>query len=135
MSRQRTTGTAPEILLRSELHKMGLRFRVNRRPIPGLRRNADIVFGPARVAVMVDGCFWHSCPIHRTSPKSNAEWWTEKLRKNEIRDKETDERLAAEGWQAVRVWEHEDPRVAARRVETVVRKRRGYPKLSKRSGP
>jgi DNA mismatch endonuclease (patch repair protein) len=103
---------------------MGLRFRVNRRPIPGLRRNADVVFGPTRVAVMIDGCFWHSCPIHRTSPKSNAKWWKDKLQKNRARDRETDAQFAEEGWKVMRVWEHEDPSAAARRIAAVVRRRR-----------
>jgi DNA mismatch endonuclease (patch repair protein) len=124
MSRQRTADTNPEIRLRMQLHGMGLRYRINRRPISGLRRSADIVFGPARVAVMVDGCFWHSCPIHRTSPKANAAWWRDKLRRNEIRDRETDLRFAEEGWQVVRVWEHEDPVVAARRIQKIVNRRR-----------
>src|SRR4051812_41368293 len=79
MSQQRSRDTAPEIALRRELHRRGHRFRVARRPVPGLRSTADIVFGPAKVAVYVDGCFWHSCPEHATQPVSNREWWAEKL--------------------------------------------------------
>lgn len=123
MSRQRSRDTDPERALRSSLHRRGLRYRLHRRPVPGLRRQADIVFGPARVAVFVDGCFWHCCPEHTTSPKSNAAWWSAKLAANVARDRDTDEQLAVAGWAVVRVWEHEDPVAAAARVAQVVRSR------------
>jgi DNA mismatch endonuclease (patch repair protein) len=90
-------------------------------PIPGTRRRADLLFRGARVAVFVDGCFWHSCPIHRTSPKANGEWWRQKLEANERRDRDTDALLQKAGWHAVRVWEHEKPSVAAKRVENLVK--------------
>jgi DNA mismatch endonuclease, patch repair protein len=102
---------------------MGLRFRVDRSPVPGLRRRADIVFSPSRVAVFVDGCFWHGCPEHATAPKANAQWWADKLAANELRDRDTDRRLAEAGWLGVRVWEHEAVVEAARRVATVVQAR------------
>ena len=124
MSTQRTQGTTPELQVRSQLHALGLRFRLHRQPIKGLRRTADIVFGPSRVVVMVDGCFWHSCPDHGTRPQANGQWWEAKLRRNAERDRETDERLSAEGWRVVRVWEHEDPVAAAARVRDVVEERR-----------
>lgn len=124
MSRLGRRDTLPELALRSELHRRGLRFRVDRAPLRGLRSRADIVFGPARVAVYVDGCFWHSCPEHATRPKSNAEWWERKLRRNQERDAETDLALREQGWEVVRIWEHEDPVEAADRVEEAVSSRR-----------
>ena len=121
MSRQRSRDTDPERVLRSRLHRMGLRFRIHRRPVAGVRREADVVFAGARVAVFVDGCFWHRCPDHGTFPKNNGAWWEAKLAANAARDADTDRRLAEAGWQVVRVWEHEDPGEAAARVATVVR--------------
>lgn len=109
--------TAPELALRKELHKRGLRFRVDMAPIPGLRRRADVVFTRRRVAVYVDGCFWHRCPQHATDPKSNVRWWAAKLEANVRRDRDTDIRLAAAGWTVVRIWEHESAMTAADRVE------------------
>ncbi len=120
MSRQRRTGTAPETALRKELHRRGARFFVDRAPLPGLRRRADLVFPRRRVAVYVDGCFWHSCPRHATHPKNNAQWWAEKLAGNVARDRDTDARLAAAGWLVVRIWEHEDAGDAADRVQAAL---------------
>lgn len=121
MSRQRSRDTDPERVLRSRLHRMGLRFRVHRRPVAGVRREADLVFAGPRVAVFVDGCFWHRCPDHGTSPKNNGPWWEAKLAANAARDADTDRRLAEAGWQVVRVWEHEAVEAAAARVAEVVR--------------
>src|SRR5436190_18704707 len=73
--------TKPELALRRALHALGLRYRVHRRPIPELRRQADLVFGPARVAVFIDSCFWHRCPTHYRPPKTNASWWEAKTRR------------------------------------------------------
>ena len=85
-----------------------MRFRVDA-PIPGLpRRRADVVFTRARIAVFVDGCFWHGCPEHATHPARNAEWWATKLARNVERDRETDEHLRATGWTVLRFWEHAD---------------------------
>lgn len=123
MSRQRSRDTGPERALRSLLHRRGLRFRLHQRPLPGVRRQADIVFRGARVAVFVDGCFWHSCPDHATSPRANGAWWRDKLAANVSRDRDTDQRLRDAGWVVVRVWEHEDPAAAAERVGEVVRRR------------
>jgi DNA mismatch endonuclease (patch repair protein) len=122
--RQRTRDTKPELALRSALHRAGLRFRVDRSVLPDRRFRADVVFGPTRVAVFVDGCFWHSCPIHGNRPKNNAEWWAVKLDANVERDRSTDGLLTAAGWLPVRVWEHEDATVAAARIGAVVTARR-----------
>lgn len=122
MSRQRSRDTDPERALRSLLHGMGLRFRLHRRPVAGLRREADLVFVGPRVAVFVDGCFWHCCPEHATSPRANGAWWATKLAANVARDRDTDERLRAAGWRVVRVWEHEEPARAAARVARAVRR-------------
>lgn len=124
MRRTRQRETAPELRLRSALHAVGARFRVQRPPLPGMRRRADVVFPRERVAVFADGCFWHSCPEHATVPKANRRWWVAKLDANVRRDTDTDARLAAAGWAVVRVWEHEDPREAAARVFAVVQERR-----------
>lgn len=107
--------------IRRRLHALGYRYRVDVRPLAGLNRRADLVFGPRRIAVFVDGCFWHACPDHGTWPKANGDWWRAKLERNRRRDAETDELLSAEGWTVVRVWEHEDPVEAADRVEAVLR--------------
>ncbi|MDR7167563.1 DNA mismatch endonuclease (patch repair protein) [Nocardia kruczakiae] len=120
MARQRRTGTAPETALRTELHRRGLRYFVDRAPLPGLRRRADLVFPRRKVAVYVDGCFWHRCPEHATYPKNNAEWWAEKLAGNVARDRDTDARLTAAGWLVVRIWEHENSVAAADRVQSAL---------------
>jgi DNA mismatch endonuclease (patch repair protein) len=124
MSRQARRDTAPEIALRRALHRRGLRYRVGVRPVPELRGAADVVFTAARVAVYVDGCFWHMCPEHSTMPTNNAAWWKTKLEGNRTRDRRTDEVLARHGWRVVRVWEHDDPEQAAERVAAVVRRAR-----------
>ncbi|MFJ1868923.1 very short patch repair endonuclease [Streptomyces sp. NPDC088097] len=130
MSRQKSRDTAVEVALRKALHAAGARYRIHRRPVKGVRREADIVFGPARVAVFVDGCFWHGCPEHATWPKNNAEFWRGKIEGNRRRDGDTDARLAESGWLALRVWEHEDADGAAARILAVVAARRptGAPK-------
>ncbi|GLZ43293.1 very short patch repair endonuclease [Actinokineospora sp. NBRC 105648] len=120
MSRQRSRDTRIEVALRRHLHALGLRYRVHRRPVRAVRREADVVFGPTRVAVFVDGCFWHGCPDHATWPRRNAEFWRTKIETNQRRDRDTDARLAEEGWTVVRVWEHDDPAAAAARVRDVV---------------
>jgi DNA mismatch endonuclease (patch repair protein) len=124
MSRQKSRNTQVEIELRRRLHAAGLRYRIHRRPVLGVRREADIVFGPARVAVFVDGCFWHGCPEHATWPRRNAEFWREKIEGNRRRDANTDTRLADAGWLVVRVWEHEGIDAAAARVQRAVAARR-----------
>jgi len=124
MKAVRRRDTDIEVALRSALHLLGLRFRVDRPPLPGMRRKADVVFPTERVAVYVDGCFWHACPLHATWPKANAEWWRKKIEDNRRRDEDTNRRLDEAGWTAVRVWGHEVPAEAAARVASVVRSRR-----------
>lgn len=116
--------TGPELALRSALHRRGLRYRVHRRVERAVRTSVDIAFGPSRVAVFVNGCFWHRCPIHGTVPKANREWWLEKLERNVQRDRHNDAALAAHGWTVIRVWEHEDIEQVADEIATVVRSRR-----------
>lgn len=116
--------TAAEKALRSALHKKGLRFRIDGKPIKALNRKADIVFRPAKVAVFVDGCFWHGCPIHGTQAKENAEFWAKKIKQNQERDKDTVIQLQAVGWRVIRVWEHEDPEKTAQEIYDIVVKRK-----------
>jgi len=120
-----TRDTPAELAIRRILHAKGLRYRVDVRPEKALRRKADIVFGPARVAVFVDGCFWHDCPLHGSAPKANAAWWREKLRTNVARDRDTDARLTEAGWTVLRVWEHERPSAAAELIARTVAQRLG----------
>jgi DNA mismatch endonuclease (patch repair protein) len=87
------------------------------------RRKADIVFTRVHVAVFIDGCFWHSCPRHGTVPVTHAEYWGHKLLRNQERDRETDQVLAAAGWSVLRFWEHEPAEEAAAKIESVVRGR------------
>ncbi|WP_298991943.1 very short patch repair endonuclease [uncultured Pseudokineococcus sp.] len=120
MQRQRRRDTSPELALRRELHRRGWRYYVDKAPTPTPRRRADLLFPRRHVAVYVDGCFWHRCPEHATQPRANAIWWTQKLAANVARDRDTDRRLAVEGWTVVRIWEHETPVEAATRVEVAL---------------
>jgi len=122
MKGQRQAGTKPELAIRQILHARGMRYRVDAPlPIPGLRRRADLLFAGPKVAVFVDGCYWHACPLHGTSPKANAEWWSAKLTANVERDRDTDRRMTELGWTVVRIWEHEDPESASMRVAEQIR--------------
>jgi DNA mismatch endonuclease (patch repair protein) len=108
MSAQRREGTGPEMALRRALHARGLRYRLHLAPVPTLRRRADIVFGPARVAVFVDGCFWHGCPEHgKRQHDVNGWYWPAKIARNRERDRDTDNVLGEHGWAVVRLWEHQ----------------------------
>lgn len=111
--------------LRRAIHALGLRYRVHRRPIPDLRRTADVVFMSARVAVFVDGCFWHGCEVHRNLPASNRDWWAAKIAYNRRKDADTNARLLAADWLPIRVWEHDDPVEAAHAIAVVVSQRSG----------
>ena len=120
MQQQRRRDTKPEIEVRRRLHAAGLRFRVDVKPEPDLRVRADIVWRGRRIAVFLDGCFWHGCPTHGTRPKTNADWWSAKLAANVARDRRTDEELTSRGWRVLRYWEHEPPAdVAADLFEAV----------------
>src|SRR3989442_10311191 len=114
--------TPCEIALRSAIHRMGLRFRVDW-SLPGTRRRADLAFVSAKVVVFVDGCFWHGCPKHATWPKANAKWWRDKIETNMRRDRGTDALMRASGWKVLRFWEHEDVNRAASRVVRAVESR------------
>lgn len=123
MLRTRRRDTGCEMALRRLLHAMGLRYRVDH-PLPiDRRRRADLVFTGARVAVFVDGCFWHGCPLHGTTPRANRDWWMAKIDANRARDQDTIQRLRGIDWVGLRVWEHEDPGETARSVANVVRQR------------
>jgi DNA mismatch endonuclease (patch repair protein) len=122
MQTQRRRDTAPEVAIRKALHALGWRFRIDYK-VPSSRRRMDIAFPRLRVAVFVDGCFWHACPIHGSAPRQNADWWAEKLRKNVERDRDTDRLLAQLGWTVVRVWEHEDVAKSVRRLQSLLERR------------
>ena len=116
MRSTRQRGTAAELAVRAAGDALGLCYEVDRSPMLGIRRRADLVFEAERVAVFVDGCFWHACPEHATWPKANAEWWRAKIEANVARDRDTDRRLTEAGWRVVRVWEHEAADDAASRI-------------------
>ncbi|MES9537542.1 DNA mismatch endonuclease Vsr [Actinomadura sp. NPDC000600] len=120
----RNRDTSPELALRSLVHAAGLRYRVAAKPLTGMRRTADLVFRPTRVAVFIDGCFWHGCPEHFVPPKTNPEYWRGKIGRNMERDRDTDARLAEAGWLVLRFWEHEPPDDCAQTVCEAVRSRR-----------
>ncbi|MDM3973869.1 very short patch repair endonuclease [Mycobacterium marseillense] len=123
MQANKNRDTKPEVALRSAVHALGLRYRVATRPLKGFRRTADMVFSRARVAVFLDGCFWHGCPEHHTVAMTNGKFWADKVVENRARDRDTDQRLADAGWISLRVWEHEDPEEAAMRVRDAVLER------------
>jgi DNA mismatch endonuclease (patch repair protein) len=120
MESQARRDTAPEIALRHHLHALGLRYRIDRK-IEGVSSRPDLVFVRARVAIYVDGCFWHRCPLHGTVPASNRAWWRRKLEENVDRDRRVSSGLKKLGWRVIRVWEHEDPGRAARRIAEIIR--------------
>ncbi|MFD8596350.1 very short patch repair endonuclease [Kitasatospora sp. NPDC059646] len=120
MQANRSRDTGPELALRRAVHARGLRYRVSARPLKELRRTADLLFTRAKVAVFLDGCFWHGCPEHHTVAVRNGTYWASKVERNRTRDADTNQRLAEAGWTVVRVWEHEDPIEAAARVEAAL---------------
>ncbi|MEO3841654.1 very short patch repair endonuclease [Streptomyces sp. B22F1] len=124
MQGNRNRDTRPELALRRAMHALGLRYRVGVRPLSNLRRTADAAFTRWKVAVFLDGCFWHGCPEHPSRVITNSSFWAEKVSKNRERDADTNRRLVDAGWLVVRIWEHEDPAVAAQRVRRVVMQRR-----------
>lgn len=123
MRGNRKRDTRPERRLRAELHRRGLRYRVAAKPLKGRGAVADVVFVGARVAVFLDGCFWHGCPDHFAPPRTNAGYWGPKIERNRERDIATNAALSSSGWLALRVWEHEEPVHAAERVATAVQAR------------
>lgn len=120
MAKVRQTGTGAEIALRRELYRRGLRYRIDFEVLKKPRRIADIVFPGQKIAVFVDGCFWHGCPEHATWPKQNAEFWRQKIEANRLRDADTNERLRGIGWTVLRFWAHESPAEAAEAVVQTV---------------
>ncbi|MBB5075646.1 very short patch repair endonuclease [Nonomuraea endophytica] len=121
MRSQREFDTGIEVTLRKLLWNRGLRYRVHAQVIPGTRRKVDLVFPRAKVAVFVDGCFWHGCPRHYTAPANNNSWWLKKVTVNRARDIDSFKRLRAANWRVIRVWEHQDLVLAADRIEVLVR--------------
>ncbi len=124
MQSQLRRDTLPEVGLQNALTRKGLRFHKNVKPLPDLRREVDILFVTTKVAVFVDGCFWHGCPQHTRPTKSNTKWWADKIATNQARDIETTAALKRKGYRVIRVWEHEDPEKAADRVEAAIERRK-----------
>lgn len=120
MLSNRRRDTSPELAVRRRIHAAGLRYRVDFAPLGG-RRKADIVFTRKRVAVFIDGCYWHCCPEHATFPKRNSDYWLPKLARNVERDRDTDHSLSGAGWTVLRFWEHESPDDVAYRIAVAVR--------------
>ena len=125
MQANRSRNTGPEVRFRAALHRLGLRFYKHRRPVPGLRCEPDVVFPRVQLAVFLDGCYWHSCGEHGAQPTRNADWWRTKFERVRARDARNDDSLRAAGWTVLRVWEHEPPDQAARRVAYLVARLRG----------
>ncbi|MFQ3560114.1 very short patch repair endonuclease [Streptomyces gramineus] len=126
----RSRDTAPERLIRRLVHAQGLRYRVAARPLPDLRRTADMVFRSAKVAVFIDGCYWHGCPEHYVPPKTNSGYWSEKVARNMARDRDTDHRLQEAGWTVLRFWEHEPSAECAAQIASEVAERRASARLA-----
>lgn len=122
MSRMPRSSTKPEVAIRRALHARGLRFALHRRDLPG---RPDIVLSRARIAVFVDGCFWHGCPEHGVLPKNNREWWRQKLAGNAERDRQKDAELQATGWMPIHVWEHTAVAEVVDIIEAAWRQRTG----------
>lgn len=130
MQATRSRDSRPEMALRSAVHAHGLRYRVDAVPLPGSRRRADLVFRREKVAVFMDGCFWHGCPEHYRASTKNSSFWSNKIRDNKERDVSTDAALFAAGWTSLRIWEHEEPELAALRVRRLVFERRSQMDVS-----
>lgn len=137
MRSNRNTDTRPEMRVRSELHRRGFRFRKQFVVALGGHRKVttDVAFTRQRLAVFVDGCFWHVCPIHGVAPRANSWYWTPKLHRNVERDRELDRLLETAGWRVVRVWEHDAVSDAADAVETALSETRREPTLWRRRSP
>jgi len=121
MRANRSTGTKPELALRRALFAAGLRYRINLKvEVPGRTVRPDVVFTRARVAVFVDGCFWHGCPLHGRMPSDPSGYWHHKISRNRQRDCDVDQALSDAGWLVVRAWEHEGVEEAAKLVRAAV---------------
>jgi DNA mismatch endonuclease (patch repair protein) len=120
--------TPAELRIRRILHAQGFRYSIDARPIRDSRRRADILFRKAKVAVFIDGCFWHGCPRHGTWPKANADFWRSKIMANRARDSDTNRELGRHGWLVRRFWEHEEPDRAAAKIARCVKLRRNASK-------
>lgn len=126
MSKIRRRDTKLELKVRRELYRRGLRFRVDYAAVPG---RPDIAFTRVMVAVFLDGCFWHGCPLHGTSPKSNADWWKAKITRNLERDARVRDQLEDLGWLVLRYWAHDDVDDICDEIEDVWRNLSGYPPI------
>lgn len=120
MQGNRSRDTKPEMAVRRAAHAQGLRYRVDSRPLSSLNRRADLVFTRAKVAVFIDGCYWHGCPEHGTAARSNAGYWSTKIARNKDRDAETDRLLDDAGWTVVRAWEHESADAVLSRIRSAL---------------
>jgi DNA mismatch endonuclease, patch repair protein len=131
MAANRRRDTSPELLLRSALHRSGLRFRVDFPiPVPSRRPiRPDVVFTRCRLAVFLDGCFWHGCPVHGAPPRSNLSYWLPKIAATRARDARADQLLQEAGWTVVRIWEHDPVGAAVERVGEALAKVRAVPEL------
>lgn len=112
--------TAHEMAVRRLLHRSGVRYRVDVPVVPGSRVRPDLVWRGRRVAVFLDGCFWHACPDHQHWPKANAAWWRTKIEANVVRDRRADAMLRDRGWTVVRFWEHEEPAVVVASIRSLL---------------
>lgn len=122
MAKVRQKSTGAEVAVRRELYRRGLRYRVDFEVLKKPRRVAGVAFPGRRIAVFVDGCFWHGCPEHATWPKQNAEFWRQKIEANRLRDAGTNSRLFDAGWTVLRFWEHQQPIDAAEAIAQTVAK-------------
>ena len=124
MHNTRQRDTPVEMRVRHLLRERQLAFEVDRSIAGVTRSRPDLVFYKERVAVFLDGCFWHSCPVHGTTPHANRGWWVEKLAANVERDRRHDRELGTAGWLVLRFWEHEEPELVVDTIENRLRERR-----------
>jgi len=120
MQSNHSRDTAPELAVRKLLHAAGFRYRVAARPIPSIRRTADLLFIRAKLAVFIDGCFWHGCPAHYVEPKSHVDYWRPKIAGNMARDLDTTQQLTDRGWVVVRFWAHEPSDEVAQSIASIL---------------
>lgn len=121
MQGNRSHDTRPELAVRRLVHAQGLRYRIHARPEADIRRTADMLFRSAKIAIFIDGCYWHGCPDHFQLPVTNVSYWDQKINRNRERDVNTTAVLGERGWRVLRFWEHEDPSGIAQHIGSVVR--------------